>query len=58
MPYLLYVVGSSDSPLKPGYSKKAFVYSSVGYKTKLATTPELTVDIYINGQLIETTTIK
>ena len=53
-----YVVGSSDSPLKVGYSRKAFVYSSVGYKTRLATTPELTVDIYINEQLIETITIK
>ena len=53
-----YVVGSSDSPLKPGYSKKAFVYSSVGYKTMLATTPELTVDVYINDQLVGTTTIK
>ena len=53
-----YVIGSSDSPLKVGYSKTAFVYSSVGYKTALATTPELTVDIYINDQLMDTVIIK
>lgn len=53
-----YVVGSSDSPLKVGYSKTAFVYSSVGYKTALAITPELTVDIYINDKLMDTITIK
>ena len=53
-----YVVGSSDTPLKAGYSKKAFVYSSVGYKTKLSITPELSVDIYINDQLIDTVTIE
>lgn len=51
-----YVVGSSDTPLRAGYSKKAFVYSSVGYKTKI-TPPELTAEIYINDQLIETVTI-
>lgn len=52
-----YVIGSSDSPLKAGYSKKAFIYSSVGYKTKITSTPKLTVDIYINDQLIDTITI-
>ena len=51
-----YVVGSSDSPLKSGFSKKAFVYSSVGYKTKI-TPPELTAEIYINDELVKTITI-
>lgn len=49
-----YVVGSSDTPLKPGYSKTAFIYSSVGYKYKITSTPELTVDILINDQLVDT----
>lgn len=53
-----YVVGSSDSPLKSGYSKKAFVYASVGYKSNIGITPELTVDIYINEQLVDTVVIK
>lgn len=53
-----YVVGSSDTPLKAGYSKKAFIYSSVGYKSKISITPELTVDIYINDQLVDTVTIE
>lgn len=49
-----YVVSSSDTPLKAGYSKKAFIYSSVGYKIKLDSVPELTAEIYINGELVET----
>ena len=52
-----YVVGSSDTPLKVGYSKKAFVYSSVGYKSKISTTPELSVEIYINDERMDTITI-
>lgn len=52
-----YVVGSSDIPLKAGYSKKAFIYSSVGYRSKITSTPKLTVDIYINDQLVDTITI-
>ena len=51
-----YVIGSSDTPLKAGFSKKAFVYSSVGYKTKI-TPPDLSADIYINGQLVDTITV-
>ena len=51
-----YVVGSSDTPLRAGYSKKAFVYSSVGYKTKV-TPPELTADIYLNNELVQSITI-
>lgn len=49
-----YVIGSSDSPLDPGYSKKAFVYSSVGYETPPSTIPHLDVDIYVNDVLLET----
>ncbi|MBR5961353.1 MAG: hypothetical protein IKZ98_10225 [Clostridia bacterium] len=47
-----YVVGSSDKPLEPGYSKQAFVYSSVGYRVPV-TLPDLTAEIYINDQLVE-----
>lgn len=50
----VYVIGSSDSPLSPGYSKKAFVYSSVGYDTRPSSIPKLSVDIYINDVLMET----
>ncbi len=48
----VYVIGSSDSPLSPGFSKKVFVYSSVGYKTAPYTVPNLTVDIYVNDVLL------
>ena len=49
-----YAIGSSDSPLSPGFSKKVFVYSSVGYKTKPYTVPDLSVDIYVNDVLLTT----
>lgn len=52
-----YVIASSDSPLKAGFSKKAFVYSSVGYKTNTVVTPNLTAEIYINDVYEETITI-
>lgn len=51
-----YVISSSDTPLKVGFSKKAFVYSSVGYREK-TTPPDLTADIYINGNLVESITV-
>lgn len=51
------IISSSDYPLRSGYSKKAIVYSSVGYKSKI-TPPVLTADIYINNQLTKTITIK
>lgn len=51
-----YVIGSSDTPLRTEYSKKVFVYSTVGYKTKV-TPPDLTADIYINNQLITSQTV-
>lgn len=50
----VYVIGSSDAPLSPGFSKKVFVYSSVGYKTKPHTVPNLSVDIYVNDVLLMT----
>lgn len=53
-----YVVGSSDTALKVGYSRKAFVYSSVGYKTEIISTPELSVDIFINERLMDTIIIR
>lgn len=51
-----YLVSSSGTPLRAGYSKKAFVYSSVGYKSEV-TPPELTADIYVNDQLVLTQAI-
>ena len=53
-----YLIGSSDAPLQPGYSKKAFIYSSVGYETVPFTLPALTAEIYINNTLIQTVEIK
>lgn len=50
----VYVVGSSDAPLQPGYSKKGFAYSSVGYKTETVLIPSLTAEIYVNDILMET----
>lgn len=45
-----YLVSSSDDPLKPEYSKVAFVKASVGYRSKLneSKLPSITADIYIN----------
>lgn len=54
---VVYVVGSSDKPLEPGYSKQAFVYSSVGYTRNPVTPPAMTAEIYINDQLVETVQI-
>ena len=53
----VYVIGSSDSPLQPGYSKKGFAYSSVGYKTETVLIPNLTAEIYVNDILMETVEI-
>lgn len=49
-----YVIGSSDSPLKPGYSKKTFVYSSVGYESIPTIVPSITAEVFINGELVKT----
>lgn len=54
---VVYVVGSSDKPLEPGYSKQAFVYSSVGYTRTPVTPPAMKAEIYINDQLVETVQI-
>ena len=53
-----YVIGFSDSPLKPGFSKKVFIYSSVGFETKPAIFPNLTAEIYVNNQLLKTINIE
>lgn len=52
-----YVIDSADGALKPGYSKKTFVYSSVGYTAKTDSVPALDAEIYVNDVLIETVTI-
>lgn len=54
-----YVVGSSDAPLKPGYSKKVFSYAGVGFKSKLSPSllPDLNVEVYINDVLVLTEAI-
>lgn len=53
-----YVVGSSDSSLMPDYSKKAIVYSSIGYPSRPTSVPNLVAEIYVNGTLVKTVSIK
>ncbi len=55
-----YLIGFSDTALKSGFNKTAFIYSSVGYKTKPNTDnlPTITAQIFINDKLYDTVTIK
>lgn len=55
-----YIIGSSDAPLKPSYSKKVFSYAGVGFKSKPASNllPDLVVEVYINDVLILTKTVQ
>ena len=48
-----YLVSSSDDPLKPEYSKTAFVKASVGYRSKLSESklPAITAEVYVNDML-------
>lgn len=54
-----YLVSSSDSPLASGYSKTAYVTSSVGYTSKPSTSRLATVkaEIYVNDVLYKTVNI-
>lgn len=53
---MVYVINSLDSSLQPEFSKKVFVYSSVGYESIVPSTklPALTADVYVNGELYDT----
>ncbi len=55
-----YLVSSSDAPVKHGYSKTAFIRSSVGYRSQVSTysLPDLIAEIYLNGALIGEVNIK
>ena len=48
-----YLISSTDTPLKNGYGKIAFVRASVGYKSKIpsAKLPQITAEIYVNDEL-------
>lgn len=48
-----YLISSSDTPLKNGYGKVAFVRASVGYKSKIPESkmPKITAEIYVNDEL-------
>lgn len=50
-----YLIGSSDTPLKPGYSKTAFIYSNIGFTSFFADLPSLSAEIYINDIYIKKT---
>ncbi len=54
-----YLVGSGDSALRDGYSKTAFIKSSVGYKSKILASnlPDITAEVSINGTLYETVAV-
>jgi hypothetical protein len=47
-----YVIGYSDTPLRPGYSKTAFIESGVGYASDLVALsfPNIDAEIYINDR--------
>lgn len=47
-----YLISGSDTPLKSGYSKTAFITAGVGYKTKISELllPDITAEIYINDE--------
>ena len=43
-----YVIGYSDSPLRPGQFKTAFLNSSIGYTREIYGLPSMKAEIYIN----------
>lgn len=45
-----YVIGSGDPPLRPGYSKSAYLTSNVGYKSDMVALdfPPLVAEVYVN----------
>ena len=53
----VYLVSASDSALMPNYSKKAIVYSPIGFNVEIINVPDLIADIYINDTLFESVTI-
>lgn len=55
-----YLVSGSDTPLKNGYGKVAYIRSSVGYRSKpsASSLPHVTAEIYINGELYGTADVK
>ena len=55
-----YLVSGSDTALKSGFNKTAFIKSSVGYKSKLSINqlPSITAEVYINDELYDTVTIE
>lgn len=55
-----YLVNNNETPLKNGYSKTAYVKSSVGYKSKISEwqLPTITAEIYINGVLYDKVTVQ
>ena len=50
-----YLVGFGDAPLRPGYTKTAFLYCSVGYTSDIVmyNLPNLMAEIYVNGNLFK-----
>ncbi len=50
-----YVIGYGDPPLRPGYSKTAFLTSNVGYKSDMVAIdfPPLVAEVYVNDELYE-----
>lgn len=54
-----YLVSSSSAPLQHGFSKTAFIKSSVGYRSKVSETslPNVTAEIYLDGTLVGNVTV-
>jgi hypothetical protein len=49
------VIGYGDTPLRPDYSKTAYLNSNVGYESDMVTLdfPNLVAEVYVNDELYE-----
>ena len=54
-----FIISNTDTPLKQGYRKTAFLKASVGYERQInkENLPEISAEIYINGDFYGTTTV-
>ena len=48
-----FAISSEDAPLRPGQGRSVIVYSAKGYEKKTRKVPDLSVEVYVNGDMIE-----
>jgi len=53
-----FALSSSDTPLHSGQGRNVIVYSSKGFEKKTRKVPNLTVEIYVNGEAIDKIDVK